>query len=261
MKILIFIVLFILLILYLIAPSKAKNYSFKKREYAHRGLFSKDQSIPENSLAAFKKAKENNYGIELDLQLSKDGEVVVFHDDSLNRMCHKNKLVKDLDLKQLRKLHLKESEEEIPLFTEVLKEIDGSVPLIVELKSCDEYIELCEKSYDLLKEYKGEYVVESFDPRILKWFYQNHKEIVRGQLSSQYSDFKGSGSSAIKSYFLSRCLLNFASRPNFIAYRVGKRSILIDLIIKMGAVEVLWTTHNKQDESNAPVIIFEHYKP
>ena len=76
--------------IYLVAPGKIRKKQrspFQNRNFAHRGLHKRDKSVPENSLAAFERAASYGYGIELDVQLSKDGQVVVFHDDTLNRVC------------------------------------------------------------------------------------------------------------------------------------------------------------------------------
>ena len=123
----------------LLAPGRAsagQKAAFIRRNYAHRGLHTKDQSIPENSLRAFGLAVENGYGMELDVQLSKDGQVVVFHDDTLNRICGVDKRVDEMTYEELKKLSLAGSiNDHIPLFSEVLAMVNGDTPLIVELKT------------------------------------------------------------------------------------------------------------------------------
>ena len=100
--------------------------------YAHRGLHG--EGVPENSLAAFKKAVENGHGIELDLQLSADGEVMVFHDYTLKRMTGEAGLLSEKTAEELRSLRLAGTDEHIPTLREVLELVDGQVPLLVELK-------------------------------------------------------------------------------------------------------------------------------
>ena len=112
-------------------PSAALVAPFTGRNFAHRGLHSPDKSVPENSLAAFRLAAEAGYGIELDIQLSKDGQVVVFHDDTLDRVCGVKGRVDAYTLEQLQQMRLCKTEERIPLFTEVLRTVAGRVPLIV----------------------------------------------------------------------------------------------------------------------------------
>ena len=120
--------------------------------FAHRGLHDMKKGIPENSLAAFRAAVEAGYGAELDVQLSKDGQVVVFHDDTLKRVCGVEGDVVDYDYEDLRKMSLNGTGETIPLFTEVLKIFEKGIgPLIVELKTGKRNKELCRKTYEILK--------------------------------------------------------------------------------------------------------------
>ena len=94
--------------------------SFHTKVFAHRGLHNGRGSAPENSLAAFRRAVDAGWGIELDIQLSKDRQVVVFHDASLNRMCGVCGRVRDYTWEELCSFRLGESEERIPLLSEVL---------------------------------------------------------------------------------------------------------------------------------------------
>lgn len=249
--------------LVLSAPGKVKKAQkarFTGRNYAHRGLHTEDKSVPENSMEAFAKAKEAGYGIELDVQLSKDGELVVFHDDTLDRVCGVDARVDELELKELKELSICGTEQRIPHFGEVLELIDGSVPLIVELKNGKRNQELCEKSYDLLRDYKGDYCVESFNPLIVGWFRRNAKEVFRGQLAGRLDDYKGSVKKPL-ALLLSRCMLNIISRPHFIAYHIGKKPLTVRLSEIMGAVKVAYTATDESCESKNDAVIFEHCKP
>lgn len=112
--------------LFLIAPRmfrKADRMPFLNRYYAHRGLFKNDSEAPENSLAAFRKAVESGYGIEFDVQLSKDDKLVVFHDAALKRMCGVEGHVWDYTLEELKQFSLLDSEEKIPTLEETLEVI------------------------------------------------------------------------------------------------------------------------------------------
>ena len=138
----------------LLAPGQApdsKKAPFLGRNFAHRGLHSEDQSVPENSLEAFERAAAAGYGMELDVQLSRDGQVVVFHDDTLDRACGVAARVDELDYDELSKLSLFGTQARIPLFSEVLALIRGRTPLIVELKTGAHNDELCEKTWALLR--------------------------------------------------------------------------------------------------------------
>ena len=188
---------------FLIAPKRAANVAlapFVGRNFAHRGLHTADKSIPENSLAAFDAACRKGYGSELDVQLSSDGKVFVFHDDLLDRVTGTAGVAEYQPWSALKDLKLCGTDETIPLFEDVLKTVDGRAPLIVELKSTERYPELCEKTLDFLlasREETGlDFCVESFDPRIVKWFKDNAPLIVRGQLSAPTENRNRSGNSS-----------------------------------------------------------------
>jgi len=143
----------LLLWLFLIFPSRASGTArapFENRAYAHRGLSTADQSVPENSLPAFHRAVEAGYGVELDVQLTRDGYIVVLHDDDLKRACGVEDSVCDHTLAELRAMKLFGTEEEIPLFADVLRIFDGKQPLIVELKYGPNWKELCAAVKEML---------------------------------------------------------------------------------------------------------------
>ena len=209
--------------IFLIAPgtkSKDKKQKMKKLlqyHYAHRGLHNLGNLIPENSMKAFILAKETGYDIKLDLNLTKDGNVVVFHDGDLVRACGIDFKIEELTWDELSEYKIFETGEKIPLFSDVLKEIKGEIPLLVELKNSKRYKELCDKSSKLLDAYKGDYCIESFNPQIVYWFKKNRPDVVRGQLSSSVKGL-GEENSIIVRFLLSSLFFNFLSRPDFVAY-------------------------------------------
>ena len=249
--------------LFMAAPGRVPKKSYKPflcRNIAHRGLHTEDKSVPENSLAAFRAAAEAGYGIELDLQLSKDGQVVVFHDETLERVCDEIGRVEDLDYRELSALRLCHTEEKIPLFSEVLYLVRGRVPMIVELKTSSRNEELCRKTWQLLRDYQGDYCIESFDPRILGWFRLFAPQVVRGQLACPY-EYYDEETSPLGRFLLSNCMGNFVGRPHFIAYRVGKKPIPVRLAEKLGDARVCWTSHDPDNEKDNDTVIFEFYRP
>lgn len=153
---------------------------FKEYKIAHRGVH--NNKIPENSLSAFKKAIRENYIIELDVHLLKDNNIIVFHDDDLKRMCNVNKKVKDLTLDEIEKYNLKNTKEKIPTLKEVLKLIDGKVPVIIELKDDLKYGALQKELIKQLDNYKGLFAVKSFNPFAVYWFKKHRKNYIRGLL-------------------------------------------------------------------------------
>ena len=254
----------ILLFAFIFAPGRAgkkKRAPFDGRNIAHRGLFEADQSVPENSLAAFSRAVEAGYGVELDVQLSRDGEVVVFHDDDLRRVCGVERRVDELDLSELRELSLCETDERIPLFSEVLGVLGGKVPVIVELKNGKRNGELCEKTLALLREYGGEYCIESFNPFIVAWFRFHAPSVLRGVLSQPPADFAEANMAGAVGALLGSCAFNFAARPHFIAYRIGRKPFPVRFSESLGAMKVAWTAHDEVAERDFDTVIFEHYRP
>lgn len=257
-----------LLWLWAIAPAKRKaDFSeFKKYDYAHRGLHDLEKGAPENSNRAFALAVQGGFGMELDLQLTKDKQVVVHHDHSIKRSCGVDKVISDMTLEELRACRLFGTEEKVPLFTEVLETVGGKTPMIIELKGYGDPGELCTLAMELLKDYKGLYCVESFDPRIVRWFRENRPEIVRGQLMMRMK--KGDdGLSRAGAFFARNMLTNWYNRPDFEAYDFRTRGIpaLGAARRLFGIQEVSWTIRSQADYDKARalgnLVIFEKFLP
>lgn len=250
--------------LFLLAPgtsSRRQREPFMGTNVAHRGLHSRDKSVPENSLEAFRLAAEAGYGIELDVQFSKDKQVVVFHDDTLDRVCGVHARVDELTYDELKELRLCGSDQIIPLFTEVLGVIRGRSPIICELKNGRNNRELCEKTYEIISGYRGDICVESFNPMIVAWFRFHAKDLLRGQLAQPTRFYDAETMSAPLAYALGHTLFNCLARPQFIAYRIGFRPLSVRMSELLGAMRVGWTSHEPRNESGRDIVIFEFYRP
>lgn len=258
----VFIILAIIYIFVLLRPEKRKLESFFCRPYAHRGLH--DREVPENSLAAFRAAAEAGYGIELDLQLSSDGEVMVMHDYSLKRMTGEDVKLSDLTCAELKKLSLSGTSEKIPTLHEVLEEINGRVPLLIELKGESTDISLCPAADAVLSGYSGGYIVESFNPMMLAWYKKKRPDIPRGVL---ITDICRENGLSIINFALSGMFTNILSRPNFIAYDLRRRNLLpIWICKKVFAIPRFgWTVKTEEafeiSKSERAFPIFEEIKP
>lgn len=235
---------------------------FRGLYYAHRGLHDNEAGVPENSLAAFRAAVEKGYGTELDVQLSSDGYVVVFHDDTLDRICGVHGNVSDHPLAELRRTRLLGTEETVPLFRDVLDVLkQGPGPVIVELKTGKRNRELCEKTLALLRGYPGIYCVESFDPKIVYWFRRHAPDVFRGQLA-QPASHCGRSVPASVACLLAKCRLSVLNKPDFIAYRIGPRPKRVLRMRKKGVLLVAWTSHDpEKDAKENDAVIFEHAAP
>ena len=194
------------------------------RIIAHRGLHGRQDTAPENSMEAFRRAVDAGYGIELDVQFSRDRQIVVFHDDTLLRVCGVCGRVNDYTLEELQRFRLHTSEQRIPLFAEVLSLVDGRVPLVVELKAPGNRYdpELCEQVSALLDHYAGEFCVESFHPRYVYWFRKNRPLYRRGQLCTDFFLTNARGF-RWQFFLIESMVLNLLTRPDFIAFDIRFR--------------------------------------
>ncbi len=183
MEILVFIIIMILvgLLLITIPTRKGKNMSWMSGVSSHRGWFLKDQSIAENSMSAFKLSLEKNLDIELDVRMTKDHQIIAFHDSNLERMCQSNILVEEATYYELLQFKLGNSNEGIPLLSEVLNEVGGKVNLFVEIKPTENIEFICELVTEQLDQYNGNFTVCSFQPLVLMWFRKNRPGYIRGQ--------------------------------------------------------------------------------
>ncbi len=244
------IVLLIFLYLFLAMPSlrgsKLLN-KLDKRHFAHRGLHDKSIGVPENSMAAFKRALEHGFGFELDVRLTKDGKLVVMHDNATKRMTGVDKLVSECTYAQLQTMRLGGTSERIPLFSEVLSLVNGRQAIIVEVKTNKDCDKVCRATAELLDKYKGDFVVESFDPTAVRWFKKHRPNYVRGQLVTRFSrDGKKKILSDIAESLL---LLNVLGRPDFIAVNVldaNTPGAWLNRVL-FGAKEFRWTVKNIKD--------------
>ncbi|MBR4457842.1 MAG: glycerophosphodiester phosphodiesterase [Clostridia bacterium] len=218
---------------------------FLGRDYAHRGLFD-NEGIPENSLPAFRRAADQGFGIELDVQRAADGTLMVFHDDGLERMCGIRRDLGACTFNELRAAHLLDTEELIPTFAEVLQTVRGRVPLIVEIKAGANLSGTCAQVDAALQRYPGLACIESFDPRAVRWFRRHSPQRIRGQLV--FSPYRHRPLRRdLKSYFLSAMPGNVLTRPDFIAHEVeSARHPAFLLARKLGARTVAWTVRSQK---------------
>ena len=238
---------------------------YKFTRFAHRGIHA--DGAEENSLSAFKKAMDAGFGIELDVRLCRDGELVVFHDDNLSRMCGIDGKVVDYTAEELAKIRLGNSDEGIPTLRQVLELVDGVVPLLIEIKKDLGEGKVAEKVLEVIGEYKGEYIVESFNPLALRTVRRARPDILLGILSCEYSkEEKYRGKLLYR--LLEDMRLNFLFRPDFIAYeKSGRANGPLRFIRRtFGTPLYAWTVRSGIEERDAvrdgfDSVIFEDYIP
>ncbi len=210
---------------------------------AHRGYHNNKKGIPENSVLAFKKAIDNNYLIELDVRLTKDQKLVVFHDDNLKRVCGVNKRVKDLTYRELLKYNLFDTTLKVPLFSDVIKLVNGRVPILIETKYHNRYGVLEKILINELSNYKGLYAIQSFYPMSLLWLKRNTKDIPIGLLSSNFKN----DLNRLKSIIGKTLILDLFFKTDFISYDVkGLPNNYLSYKRDKKKI-VIWTIKNKKD--------------
>lgn len=238
---------------------------FTEGYIAHRGLFDRE-TVPENSLVAFREAVRAGYAVELDVRLTKDEVPVVFHDATLTRMCGVEKMVADCTYEELCGYPLANTGIQIPTFEEALKEIAGDVPVLVEIKTEKEYQKTAEKTAMVLDAYTGIYAVQSFRPSVLVWFRKYRPQVLRGQLSTAYRKDKMK-SSLWQRIVGSDLVCNICTCPDFISFRhtmTGMRSYRICKCL-YHTVCFAWTVRSEEDLNRAEKefdgIIFDSFCP
>jgi len=262
-----FLVLFILYVLSTMCRrGRSKMRRFRRYAYAHRGLHG--DGVPENSMQAFRRAKEAGYGVELDIHLLADGSLAVIHDAQLKRTTGVEGMITDLKAADLLSYKLEGTAETIPLFSDVLEMFAGQVPIILELK-CDKnnYAALCEEACRVMDSYEGLWCMESFDPRCIRWFRKNRPDVIRGQLTENYFKSSAAKIPAVLKFLLKAQMMNFLLLPDFVAYRFSDRKNLSNFLVEKlwGAQSVTWTLKDLQQHQDAiqegRIPIFEGYLP
>lgn len=237
------------------------------RPFAHRGLHDLHMGVPENSMAAFRLAVDNGYAIELDVRLLGDGNVVVFHDATLDRMTNQAGYILDLNSGQLPGLSLLGTQETPPLFSDMLNMVRGRVPLYVEIKNgnrpgrLEQQVLLLLNNY--LMQYGGSFAVASFNPLVLAWFKRKAPHVLRVQIT---------GSSGLRGLWLHQ---QYASRnwpfvalgqPHALSVALNAlTSPMVGALRCQGKPIMTWTVRTEADLERAnrfaDAYVFEGFRP
>ena len=229
------------------------------RPIAHRGFWGEGENgelfCAENSLTAYARAVEKNYNIEIDVHLLPDGNFAVFHDNTLKRVCGEKGKVNALTTEQLKEHHLSGTQDTIPTLREVLDVVDGKVGLLIEMKDYSDKGNMCQKLYDYLKDYKGNYAIQTFNfatKGTLKWWRDHTKDIPLGVLSLKIA-------AGVLPAIVKNCAVDF------IAYDVKSFPSKFVAEQRAKGTKVLsWTVRSQQlcdiARANADNIIFDTYR-
>ena len=237
--------------------------------YAHRGLHDMRLGVPENSLAAFRRAVEHGFGAELDVHLMADGELAVVHDSSLTRVCGKRVCIEDLTAADLPDYTLMGTEETVPLLRDVLALFEGKTPLVIELKvKRGNANALTDAVMARLEGWNGTYCIESFNPGVLLRLKKKYPEVIRGQLSENFlRDTEVSSLPLPVRVVLTNLLTTAVTGPDFIAYKWQDRgNPTLRLMKKLYSVhEAAWTVKDRETmealDKDGAISIFEGFIP
>jgi glycerophosphoryl diester phosphodiesterase len=233
---------------------QAEREALGARPFAHRGLHG--ASRVENSRAAFEAAIAGGFGIELDVQASRDGEAMVFHDDRLDRLTGAEGAVGERNAAELGRIRLLGTDETIPTLAEALALIAARTPLLIEVKSPDRHVKsLCEAAERALASYIGPVGVMSFNPEVGCWFARNRPGRLRGLVVTESGKKSWRGR-------VERNLALWRARPDFLAYDVRDLPSDLAALARFGGRPIYtWTVRTQEERvraaEHADQIIFE----
>ncbi|AIO18519.1 cytoplasmic glycerophosphodiester phosphodiesterase [Candidatus Izimaplasma bacterium HR1] len=227
--------------------------------FAHRGLHNKE--IPENTMTAFSNAVSHGFDIELDIRMTKDKEIIVFHDSSLARLCGEEVKVDESNYSDIENIRVLNSDETIPLLKNVLTLLPNKTEYLIELKPSIHYKEFVKLFIELMSNYQIKYAIHSFDPRIVNEFRKQSPNIIRGQIASTFPNRKGLMRKAIK-----HLLTNIYTKPDFTNYNfkdLPRKKL--DKLYKKGHMVISYVVRSKEDlafvRKHYDNAVFENFIP
>lgn len=222
--------------------------------FAHRGLHG--GALVENSGGAIAAAVAGGYGVELDVQLSRDGEAMVFHDYELDRLTAGLGPVAARTAAELQAIRLNVCDEAMPRLSQALALIGGRTPLLIEVKSPDRHVaRLCAAVAGAVEHYEGPVGVMSFNPEVGGWFARHASHVPRGLVVTE------SGRRGLRGR-IERPLALWLARADFLAYDIRDLpSRFAARARRRGLPVYTWTVRSEADRARAAAhadqIIFE----
>jgi glycerophosphoryl diester phosphodiesterase len=223
------------------------------RPIAHRGLHDAAKGIVENTEAAFAAAIKHNYAIECDIQLTRDGEAVVFHDENLARVTTSTGLVIEHSVLQLKKIEYRQSKARMQTLGDMLDQVNGTVPLVVEIKTIwDGGRPLALQALNVLQSYKGPYALMSFDPDTVALLAEISPQTIRGMTADRGVDAYYNMLPVSRRLELQGFSHVQRTRPHFVSFNFKDLPFApIQSIRAMGFPVITWTIKSKADETLA----------
>lgn len=240
------------------------------RPIAHRGLHDRAAGVIENSASAAEAAIAGGFGIECDVQLTADGQAVVFHDFVLDRLTAETGAIVARKASELTAITLKGSDDGIPTLPAFLDLIGGRVPLVIEIKSrFDGNLALTKRTVEVLAGYKSHpIVIKSFDPEIVTALRELAPEIPRGIVAMnayEYGDYERL--SPERKHALANLLHFTESRPDFLSWKVADLDSAAPYLCRnaVGLPLMSWTVRTPEERQKAAQfadqMVFEGFRP
>lgn len=213
---------------------------------SHRGYH--DNGIIENTIPAFLKSIKNNLPIELDVYLTKDSKMVVFHDKTLKRLLDVDRNIEDCTYEELLRYSFLESNDKIPLLSDVLELVSGSVLILIEVKRSTHYRKTCRALLEELESYHGKIQIQSFDFRIVRWFLKK-KKYPTGLLVTPKMDVQATVYRKLVNSFT---FVTKFIRPDFVSFDItGVPSEFVKKLRRANIPVNLWTIRNQKQMDKA----------
>ncbi len=239
------------------------------RPVAHRGLHDRARGVVENMPGAIAAAIQGNFTIEVDLQLSADGEAMVHHDDDLGRLTMGSGPLRSKTAAELKQVAFKDTSERMMSLSELCAMVDGRVGLLLEVKShFDGDRKLVGRMAEILKSYRGPVAVMSFDPDQVQALRQHLPELPRGVTAQRsYDDEEWAGLTPAQRNGMLQLRHGFRNRLHFVAYWVKDLPAPAPWIARhiFGCALLTWTVRTPEQraiaEAHADQMIFEGFTP
>ncbi|HKG75904.1 MAG TPA: glycerophosphodiester phosphodiesterase family protein [Beijerinckiaceae bacterium] len=239
------------------------------RPIAHRGLHDRTAGVVENTLSAAEAAVAAGYAIECDVQDTADGEAVVFHDFTLDRLTPERGLVRERRAAELTGIAIGGTQDRIPTLATVLDRIAGRVPLVIEIKSrFDGDLTLTRRTVEVVSAYDGPVALKSFDPAVVTAVRQLAPDVPRGVVAeSRYEHPEWDKLDAGTKHALANLLHFDETRPDFLSWRVGDLPCAAPFLCRRlaGLPVTTWTVRTEDDRqraaSHADQMVFEGFRP
>jgi glycerophosphoryl diester phosphodiesterase len=238
-----------------------------EKPIAHRGLHNQKKAIVENCESAFAAAIKHGYAIECDIELTKDGEAVVFHDDEIDRVMDDKGLVKTFTAKELKNKKYKQGKDQIQTLGELLEQVDDRTTLVIEIKSLwDEDMTLTRRALHVLAHYDGPFALMSFDPHIIACVAERSPVTVRGITADRVTDPYYNNLSLARRLEMQSFSHLPSSKPHFVSFDAnGLPFAAVGEIRDRGHPVICWTIRSQEQAAQAlryaDQITFENYHP